>query len=114
METVAVLLARAAAWVESYDLNPRGAVFYLDLVKAIATRYNFQKFPEKLEDFDETKGVTFTSGKLADTVVEQVSIYTYGVVLDTRVSTQESRRLLEEAFQWASKTLGLVYKPSMV
>jgi hypothetical protein len=114
METVAVLLARALAWVESFDLNPTGAVFGPDLVKAIVDRYKFQKFPQKIEEFDETKGVTFSQGKFGDTVIEQLVIYTYGIVLDTRKSTQESRRVLEEAFQWGGKTLGLAYKPSMV
>jgi hypothetical protein len=114
MELAAVLSASAMAWVESNDLNPRGKVFYPDLVKAIVARYNFQKFPEKLEDFDESKGVTFTSGRLGDSVIEQVVIYTYGIVLNTRLSTQESKRLLEDALQWGCTELGLVYKPSMV
>jgi len=102
------------AWVEPTDLNPRGAVFYPDLTKALVARYNFQKFPQKIEDFDESKGITFGAGRLGDTVIEQLIIYTYGIVLDTRISTQESRRLLEEAFEWGSKELGLMYKPGMV
>jgi len=114
MELESVLLARASAWVEPVDLNPRGGVFYPDLTKALVARYNFQKFPQKLEDFDESKGVTFAVGRLGDTVIEQLVIYTYGIVLDTRVSTQESRRLLEEAFEWGRKELGFVYKPAMV
>ena len=114
MELASVVLARAIAWVEPIDLNPRGAVFYPELAKALVARYGFQKFPQKLEDFDEAKGVTFGAGRLGDTVIEQLIIYAYGIVLDTRVSTQESRRLLEEAFEWGHKELGLVYKPDMV
>jgi|ERR1017187_989292 hypothetical protein len=114
MELTSILLARAMAWVEPIDLNPRGAVFYPELTKALVARYNFQRFPQKLEDFDESKGVTFGVGRLGDTVIEQLVIYTYGIVLDTRVSTQESRRLLEEAFDWGRKELGFVYKPEMV
>jgi len=53
-------------------------------------------------------------GRLGNSTIEQLIIYTYGIVLDTRVSTQESKRLLEEAFQWGSRELGLVYNPSMV
>jgi hypothetical protein len=114
MEITSILLARAMAWVEPTDLNPRGAMFYPELTKALVARYNFQKFPQKLEDFDESKGVTFGAGRLGDTVIEQLVIYTYGIVLDTRISTQESKRLLEEAFEWGRKELGLVYKPAMV
>lgn len=114
MELSSVLLARALAWVEPRDLNPRGAVFYPDLVKALVARYDFQRFPEKLEDFDESKGVVFGAGRLGGTVIEQLVIYTYGIMLDTRVSTQESKRLLEEAFDWGRKELGFTYRPDMV
>jgi len=114
MELLSVLLARALAWVEPVEMNPRAGVFYPDLAQAIVARYNFQKFPQTLEDFDEAKGVTFTAGRIDNSVIEQVILYTYGIVLDTRSSTQESRRLLEEAMQWGSKELGLVYKPSMI
>src|SRR6266852_8945008 len=100
MDTVTVLSAAATVWVESNDLNPRGAVFYPDLAKAIIARYNFQKYPEKFEDFDETKGVSFASGKLGETVIERLAIYTYGISLETRVSTEESKRLLEEGLRW--------------
>jgi hypothetical protein len=114
MELASVVLARAMAWVEPIDLNPRGAVFYPDLTEALVARYNFQKFPQKLEDFDESKGVTFGVGRLGDTVIEQLVIYTFGIALDTRISTQESRRLLEEAFDWGRKELGFAYKSDMV
>lgn len=114
MELLSVLLARAMAWVEPTELNPRAAVFYPDLTRALVARYSFQKFPQKLEEFDEGKGVTFAVGKFGNSVIEQLIIYTYGILLDTRSSTQESRRLLEEAFQWGKNELGLVYKPSMI
>jgi hypothetical protein len=78
-------------------------------VNAIVLRYNFLKFPQKPEEFDEVKGVVFSMGKLEETSIEQLIIYTYGILVDTRVSTQESKRLLSEAIEWASKQLGLTY-----
>src|SRR5713101_5632298 len=114
MELLSVFLARAMAWIEPIELNPRGSVFYPDLTKALVARYDFQKFPTKLEDFDEAKGITFGAGRLGDTVIEQLVIYTYGIVLDTRISTGESKRLLEDAFQWGAKELGLTYKAGAV
>jgi hypothetical protein len=113
MELTSILLARAMAWIEPVDLNPKGATFYPELTKTLVSRYNFQRFPQKLEDFDESKGVIFGVGRLGGTVIEQLVVYTYGIVLDTRVSTQESRRLLEEAFEWGREDLGFTYKPDM-
>jgi len=114
MELSSILLARAMAWIEPTELNPKGKVFYPDLTKALVARYKFEKFPQKIEDFDETKGITFGAGKFGNSVIEQIVIYTYGFVLDTRSSTQEAKRLLEEAFEWGSHELGLTYSPSMI
>jgi len=115
MEQVTVLLARAIAWVEAIDLNPRGKVFYPALAQALVQRYGFQVFPQKIEEFDEGKGIKFGVGRDGDTVIEQVMIYTHAILLDTRVSTDESQRVLERALEWAAKELGLAYKgPSSI
>ncbi|HEY2119938.1 MAG TPA: hypothetical protein VGH37_12185 [Candidatus Acidoferrum sp.] len=111
MELAAIHQARALAFVEPIDFNPQGKAFYPDLVEAIAGRYSFQKFPQKPEELDESKGIAFALGKLGGTAIEELIIYTHGLLLGTRVSTQESRRLLEEAIQWGVKDLGLVSRP---
>lgn len=114
MRLASVLLARATAWIEPIDLNPKGSAFYPDIAKALVARYKFQEFPSSPADFDEAKGVRFAFGKIGDSVIDQVVIYAYGVVLDTRSSTAESRRLLENALAWAAKEIGLLYEPSMI
>jgi hypothetical protein len=110
VELAAIHLARSMAFVEPLDLNPHGRVYYPDLVTALVNRYGFKKFPEKPEDFDEVKGVTFVGGKFGGVVLEQFVIYRFGLALDTRVSTAESKRLLEEAMIWG-KEIGLVLRP---
>jgi hypothetical protein len=114
VQLASVLLARVLAYVESFDLNPVGRTFYPDLVKGITEKFGFLKFPEKLEDFDETKGVQFTGGRWGDVTVESFIIYRNGLLLDTRASTVESERILEEGLAWASSTYGLVYDPKMI
>jgi hypothetical protein len=114
MQLSAVLLARAIALVETFDLNPRGKVYYPDIVQALVQRYGFQKYPTKIEELDEGKGVEFLEGKSGDSVIEKLTVYTDGIVLDGRTSTQESKRLIEEAIEWASKELGLYYERGMV
>ncbi|MGD0793753.1 MAG: hypothetical protein ABR920_18470 [Terriglobales bacterium] len=114
MQLASVLLARAVAWVESHDLNPRGKVYYPAITEALVKRYGFAKFPQKPEDYDESKGVAFVYGKDGDSVIEQVLIYTNGVVLETRSSTEDSKRLLERALEWAASEIGLAYTPGMI
>jgi len=100
-------------WIEPTDLNSRPIPFYPDIVKALASRYNFLKVPEKIEEFDESKGITFSQGRLGDAAIDQLVIYTYGIGLSTRISTEKSKQLLEDALTWASKELGLTFKADM-
>jgi hypothetical protein len=111
MEIAAILQAKSMAFMEPVDLNSKGKVFWPDLVNALVARYNFQKFPQKPEDADRAKGITFGMGRLGDTVIEDLVFLPFGIVLGTRVSTEESKRLLEEAFRWGSKELGLAITP---
>jgi hypothetical protein len=114
MKLSAVHLARVLAFVESFDLNPRGAVFYPDLVKGMAEKFGFKKFPQKPEDFDEIKGLEFIGGTWGDVTVEKLTIYQNGLLLDTRVSTAESERIIEEGLAWGVKEFGLVYEAKMI
>lgn len=114
MRVASVHLARALAFVESLDLNPKGHVYYPDLVAGIVDKYKFLKFPQALEDFDELKGVEFIGGKWGDVVVERLTIYQNGILLDTRASTDESERLIHEGLAWASSTFSLTFDVSMI
>jgi hypothetical protein len=114
MQLSAVFLARVLLFVETLDLNPRGTAFYPAIVRAVVERYGFHKFPQKPEEFDEVKGVTFEGGLAEDVTIEKLVIYNNGLQLDTRLSTEVSEAKLVDALGWASETLGLVYKPEMV
>lgn len=114
MQLSAVLLARVAFFVESVDLNPRGAAYYPDVVSALVHRYGFLVYPQKPEDFNEQKGVTLASGKLGDKVIAQVVIYNWGITLDTTSSTEEAEELLEEALAWSVQNLRLTYNKAMI
>jgi len=114
MQLSAVILARALFFVESLELNPRGKIFYPDIVSALVEKCGFHKFPQKLEEFDEVKGIEFESGKWDDVVIETLKIYNTGLQVDTRVSTSESERILQEALKWATKEFGVVYSPQML
>lgn len=112
MRVASVQLARAMLWLEPGDLNPRG-ITLLPLVKALVSRYDFHKVPEKLEEFDEAKGITFAMGRSGEIAIDQLVIYTYGILLDTRTSTEKSKQLLEDVLEWVSKEHGLTFEPQM-
>lgn len=113
MELSAVMLARVLLFIESAELNPTGRAFYPHIVNGLKEKCGFYKFPQKLEDFDEEKGVEFVGGRWGDTTIEAFRIYRNGLLLDTRVSTTESERVLTEALVWGSSQFGIVYNPKM-
>lgn len=114
MKLAAIHMAKALAFFEPLDLNPKGAVAFSDIIKALVERYKFETFPQKPEDFDQTKGLAFGAGRFERVVIDALTIYLHGITLDTRSSTEDSKRTLEEILQWAGKSLGLVYDPSMI
>jgi hypothetical protein len=114
MKLSAVLLARVVFFVESVELNPRGAAYYPDIIKGLVERYHFQKFPEKFEDFDEQKGVALAGGKHGDKKIDKVIINSWGLTLDTTSSTRDSEELLVDALTWGAEHLKLHYSPEMI
>ena len=62
MRLSAVLLARVIGFLEMNDLNPRGKVRLPAVASMLVDRFGFAKYPQKPEEFDETKGVEFVEG----------------------------------------------------
>jgi hypothetical protein len=114
MQLSAVHLARVIFFVEAIDLNPRGAAYYPEIVHALVERYGFQKYPQKPEEFDESKGVLFEQGRISDVTIDRLIIFENGLQLDTTRGTEESEAILLSALTWATQSLGIVFKPEMV
>lgn len=114
MEITAVMLARIVAFIEVQELNPKGKAYYPDIVAALVKRFNFRVYPTKPEDFDEAKGVQFADGKFADGTVDKLQIFTHGLIVDTRVSTDVSEKLLRDTLLWAKSEIGLHFEERMI
>jgi len=105
-----VVLARTLAFVEVFDLDPRGKVFLPDLVQAMVARYKFQKFPTTFEEFDISKsGIIFEDGKISGKVIQKFSIFDTLIVAETRSNTADSKEVIEEMLIWAAAKFGVNY-----
>jgi hypothetical protein len=111
MKLSSILLSRTIAFLDTIALNPRNRLSYIDIAKAMLERYKFAKIPEKIEDYDLQKGVEFVAGKLDGITIERVTLFTNGIVVDTRSSTDDSDRILEDGLQWFSHLTGLPSPP---
>lgn len=114
LELASIILARTLAYVESFDLNPRGKIFYPDLVQALVERYKFQTIPKTPEEFDEGKGIVFADGRFGSKVIYKFTIFNTLLTLETRSNTSDSQELINELLAWAAKKFGLTYAPEMI
>jgi len=114
LQLSAVILARALGYIETFDLNPRGQVFFPDIVQEIAQHYNFHKSPKTLEEFDDSKGVEFLEGKIGGRVIQKFTIWNTLLVVETRSSTADSKQILEEMLEWGAAKFGLNYHRGMI
>jgi hypothetical protein len=114
VQLAAVVLARTLGYVEVYDLSPRGRVFVPDVVKGIVERYNFQRFPAKPEELDLAKGLVFEEGRIANKVIQKLSIFDTLIALETRSNTDESKQIIEEMLTWAATKFKISYAPGSI
>jgi hypothetical protein len=114
MQLAGIVTARFVAFIETLDLNPRGHAYFPKMVPAMVDRYGFAKFPQKLEEFDETKGILFEGGRFKDVTIQRIQVFSNVLVAETASSTTDSESILEDALLWASETFGLLYRPGMI
>jgi len=114
MQLSSVVLARALAFVETFDLDPKGATFYPELITALVQRYQFQKSPKTFDEVDETKGIVFAEGKVGKIVIQKFTIFNSLLALETRSNTSDSRLAIEDILMWAKERFGLQPRPDAI
>lgn len=114
MQLASVVLARIYALFQIADLNPVGTVYYPEVVEWLVRRHGFLKYPTKLEDFDESKGIEFIGGKAGNVTIEKMVILTNGIYVDTLASTEASEGILRETLGAAAEEMGIAYQEGML
>lgn len=109
MQISAVLLARSIALFDVADLNPRGKVFFPNLVPLLVNRFSFQVYPTKPEEFDASKGIAFKTGYFEGQAIEELTVFNDGIKLDLTSSTEEAKTLLTNMLEWLEAEVGIVY-----
>lgn len=114
MKLSSIVVSKVIGYIEILDLSPKGTVFLPELVPQIAKRFNFQKFPQSPAEMDESKGIEFLEGKSGETVIQKFAVFSTLLVIETRSSTSDSKRILEEMLTWGAEKFGLSYTPGTI
>jgi len=110
----AITLARVLGFVEIADLISGGKVSLPEMVRHLAEKYSFQKFPMTFEDLDISKGIEFLEGTSGEYPITKFVIWDTLMIVETRVNTDVSKAILEDMLLWASREVGINYKPGSI
>lgn len=114
MKLLAVSLARVSVFTDIYEWNPQNRISFREFTQAFVERYGFMKWPQTVEEFDLQKGVVFQLGMLGNQSIDSVTMFTKGVVIDTRSSTEDGERFILDAAEWAGQFFGTERDPQRI
>lgn len=112
MELISIVRARMVAMIQLQQWDPFGRALTLEALGRIGGRYSFIKVPTKLEDIDLQKGAELQEGRLGDIRIDRITIFLNGIVIDTRSSTEDSEKVLNDIISLALESFGAIIKPA--
>ncbi|MGA2134108.1 MAG: hypothetical protein ABSH50_17580 [Bryobacteraceae bacterium] len=110
MESITVLLARAAALMDIAALDPNSVMSPPDAISALIEKYAFTRYP-KFDEIDLQKGVQFSYGKLREINIVNLTLFATGIAIDTGSSTDHAETVLLDFLDSARRTLGASIQP---
>ena len=118
MELLSVIRARSIWSVDLLELNPYGKKVDAELLTWLQGKYGFSKVPSSATDLDETRALAFLNGGFPSSekviIAFDLKIYSDGLVVDSRSSTEENDRFIDEMLCQVAKEIGLVYNPKLI
>jgi hypothetical protein len=99
-------LSRSIYLIELDALNPIGRLSIAEIVAEIRDRFSFSQIPSNMEDAGTDKGAAFLSGRMDDIVIDKLTLYHNGIVVDTRRSTYDSESVAANLIQLSRELLG--------
>jgi hypothetical protein len=110
----AILLSRVLAFIDTAELRPTGGLHAPDFVEEVAKQFEFQKFPQAVEEFNIQKGMVFLTGRIGAGAISKLTIWPNILVIEGRSSTTECKEMLNEILHWAAMKFELTFTPEMI
>lgn len=114
MELTAITLARAVALIEVQTWDPFGKATTLEAIQRLTEKYTFGVVPQKFSEIDFQKGVELLGGRFGNIVVDRLSIFVNGIMVDTRSSTEDAEKVVTDLLDLAKILLGAVVRPQRI
>jgi hypothetical protein len=114
MRLLAISLARVTVFTDIYEWSPQNRISFREFSQGFVERYGFLKWPQTIEEFDFQKGVVFQLGMLGSQSIDSITMFTKGVVIDTRSSTEDTENFIIDAAQWTEQFFGTEHDPGRI
>ena len=92
------------------ELRPPRGLYIPDILQLVTQRYRFEKVPTTLTPGTATNDLKFEIGIIAlpsgNIPIQNLDIYNDGIVINAR-QTADADAVMDDFFEWASKTFGL-------
>lgn len=100
MQLLSINLARSLWFCNLLEINPKGLNLYPIIIPLLVDSYKFKKYPSAQELLDEAAGLKFEYGEFipkdGNPIIINFTIFSDGLVADTRSSTKDSDAFLAE------------------
>jgi hypothetical protein len=96
--------------MEVQALDPFGKALDIEAFKELGQRYSFAKVPEQFAELDLQKGINFISGECRGVKVDKLTLYQNGLVVDTRSSTDNCQKVVDDIIGLARELFGAKVK----
>jgi hypothetical protein len=96
------------------EWDPKNKIYAMDLIQKLVERYGFLIFPKTLQDFRSANGAVFEAGKMGEIIIEKLTLYAQGIVIDTRSSTDDCELILTDAARWFSDITGVHFSQERI
>ena len=101
MELTEILASRA---IRLFQLSKSGGGAYIpDLIKRIATKYDFAIYPADIKILEENH-LSFKHGKFQNKLIDELKIYNDGIIVDTKNTVEDADALIDDLINWALET----------
>ena len=111
MELVAITLARVTTLLQLQTWDPYGRTSTVDALQMLAAAFTFSKYPKSLAEIDIQKGIELVDGRMRDIVIDKITIYVNGFIVDTRSSTENSEAIVATILKSIHSAFGAVISP---
>lgn len=84
----------------------------MEALAKLGGRYSFAKSPTALGEIDFQKGIELFEGHLGEVRIDKLAVYLNGIVIDTRSSTEDCEKVLDDIVALAHEAFGAKITPA--